>query len=72
MYTDVELTVHTDFTLPDGGAGRRFVRGEPVLDPGLVTRILSSEFHVNVNKVPLGTHLRPAEAKAAKGKKDPE
>lgn len=64
-----ELTVHTDFTLPDGGAGRRFTKSEPVTDPALVAQILASEFHVNVTKVPAGTHVRIEPEPAPKARK---
>lgn len=72
-----EATVNADFTLPDGGAGKRYTKGQPLTDWTEIHLILNGPFQHSITKVGLGVHSstqpvpepEPAPV-VAKGKKD--
>jgi hypothetical protein len=54
-----EATVNADFTLPDGGAGRQYLKGQPLTNWEEIRLILGSEFRNNITKLSVGTHIAP-------------
>jgi hypothetical protein len=73
-----EATVNNSFTLPDGGAGRQYLKGQPLTNWEEIRLILGSEFRYNITKLSPGTHIvsqpepapEPAPVQAPKARKD--
>lgn len=73
-----EATVNADFTLPDGGAGKRYTKGQPLTNWDEIHLILNGPFVNSITKVGLGVHSstlptaepEPAPAAAPKSKKE--
>lgn len=73
-YEHIELTVRSDFTVWNLDAKppvklAEFVRGDFITDPKWIERILDSEDHDHVVKVPRGTHFRPTDEDLAEAER---